>query len=249
MFAVLLALALVFAFVACGEKEPQKPEVDFTKSEGTMTYAEFMAAEVDAPVVIEAFVQAKQVYAAAYGNTSLYLADGDGAYFAYRAVCTQEEYDALTVGTKVKVTGFKTEWSGEVEIAQGCTFEVVAGDTWTAEAKDLTSTFGTEELVNFQNQKFTVSGAVVAASKNPDGEDVAFLYNYNGAGEEGSDLYFNVTIGDKPFQFLVESDFCGVDTPVYSAVKNLKVGDTIDVEGILYWYNGANPHVTSVTVK
>ena len=38
------------------------------------------------------------------------------------------------------------------------------------------------------------------------------------------------------------------DTDVYKAVKNLKVGDTIDLEGFLYWYNGVNPHITSVKV-
>ena len=38
-------------------------------------------------------------------------------------------------------------------------------------------------------------------------------------------------------------------TDVYTTVTNLKVGDVIDVEGFLYWYNGAQPHVTSVTVK
>ena len=30
-------------------------------------------------------------------------------------------------------------------------------------------------------------------------------------------------------------------------VKNLSIGDKIDMEGFLYWYEGANPHITSVT--
>ena len=39
--------------------------------------------------------------------------------------------------------------------------------------------------------------------------------------------------------------------PRYCArvVKNLKIGDTVDMEGFLYWYEGVNPHITSVTVK
>ena len=36
---------------------------------------------------------------------------------------------------------------------------------------------------------------------------------------------------------------------MYNTVTNLKVGDKIDVGGFLYWYNGLQPHVTSVTVK
>ena len=42
---------------------------------------------------------------------------------------------------------------------------------------------------------------------------------------------------------------CDSSTDVYKAVKELKIGDTIDMEGFLYWYEGVNPHITSVTVK
>ena len=41
----------------------------------------------------------------------------------------------------------------------------------------------------------------------------------------------------------MESYLCGADTDVYKAVKNLKVGDTVDLEGFLYWYEGVqSPH-------
>ena len=39
----------------------------------------------------------------------------------------------------------------------------------------------------------------------------------------------------------------GADSEVYKAIEALNVGDVIDVEGFLYWYEGAQPHVTSVT--
>ena len=42
---------------------------------------------------------------------------------------------------------------------------------------------------------------------------------------------------------------CADGTEVYDAVEALKVGDVIDLEGFLYWYNGAQPHITSVVVK
>ena len=32
-------------------------------------------------------------------------------------------------------------------------------------------------------------------------------------------------------------------------VEGLNVGDVVDLEGFLYWYNGANPHITKVEVK
>lgn len=68
-------------------------------------------------------------------------------------------------------------------------------------------------------------------------------------GEDGNDLYFNVSLNGQTYTFTVESYLCDNTTDVYNAVKNLKIGDTIDMEGFLYWYEGVNPHITSVTVK
>ena len=58
-----------------------------------------------------------------------------------------------------------------------------------------------------------------------------------------------VADGTGTYTFTVESYLCGETTDVYNTVTNLKVGDKIDVGGFLYWYNGLQPHVTSVTVK
>ena len=45
----------------------------------------------------------------------------------------------------------------------------------------------------------------------------------------------------------VEFYLCGQDTEVYKAVEALNVGDVIDLEGFLYWYNGANLQATKLT--
>ena len=73
----------------------------------------------------------------------------------------------------------------------------------------------------------------------------------DGSGKAGDncDLYFNVSDGTGTYTFTVESYLCDQDTDVYNTVTNLKVGDKIDVSGFLYWYNGLQPHVNSVTVK
>ena len=89
----------------------------------------------------------------------------------------------------------------------------------------------------------------VVAAKDANGNDVAFLYKWDGSGEEGDDLYFNVSVNGQTYNFTVESYLCDKDSEVYKAVKELKIGDTIDMEGFLYWYEGANPHITEVTVK
>ena len=91
----------------------------------------------------------------------------------------------------------------------------------------------------------------VVASKDKEGNEKAFLYGWDGSGsaDSDSDLYFSVSAGDKTYTFCVEYYLCGPDTDAYKAVTALKVGDKLDLEGFLYWYEGPQPHITAVTVK
>lgn len=216
------------------------------KSEGVMTHEEYMAAEVDTEVVIEAYVQAKQSW---WDNkATIYAQDEDGAYFIYNMACSEEDYATLVPGTKIKVSGYKAEWSGEIEIAEGATFEVEDG-TYIATATDVTDLLGTDTLIDHQNEFVSFTGMTVeAVGQDADGNDVAFMYNWDGSGEDGNDLYFSVSYNGATYTFTVESYLCDNTTDVYSAVKNLQIGQTINMEGFLYWYEGVNPHITSVTV-
>ena len=220
------------------------------KSEGVMTYEEYLAADVDSEVTIETYIQAKQGWweNEGVGVATFYTQDQDGGYFLYNLPCSEEDYnDKLTVGTKIKVTGYKSEWSGEVEIIDG-TYEVENG-TYVAEPTDVTDKLGTDDLEAYMNQVVSMKGLTVAASTDASGNEAAYLYNYDGSGSQGDDLYFNVAAGDATYTFTVESYLCDKDSDVYKAVEGLNVGDTIDVEGFLHWYEGAQPHVTSVTVE
>ena len=158
---------------------------------------------------------------------------------------SEEDYAKLTPGTKIQVTGFKAEWSGEVEIIDA-TFKIMDGK-YIAKAQDVTSLLGTDDLIKHQNEFVSFKGMTVEASKDADGNDVAFLYNWDGSGQDGNDLYFNVSLDGNTYTFTVESYLCDNTTDVYAAVKALNIGDKIDMEGFLYWYNGVNPHITSVT--
>lgn len=211
-------------------------------AEGVMTYADYMAAELDSEVTVETYVQAKQSWWE--DKATVYTQDEDGAYFLYNMACSEEDFDKLTPGTKIRVTGYKSEWSGEVEIVDA-TFEIIEGN-YVAEAFDVTDLLGTDELINHQNKFVSFKGMTVEASTDADGNEVAFLYNWDGSGEEGSDLYFNVSLNGQTYSFTVESYLCDATTEVYAAVKNLQIGDKIDMEGFLYWYEGVNPHITSV---
>lgn len=240
LLAIVLALVLAFACVGCGKDTVEDIN---TKSEGVMTYAEYAASEIDSEVTIEAYVQAKQSWWE--NKATIYTQDADGAYFIYDMPCSKEDYDKMINGTKLKIKGYKAEWSGEVEIIDA-TYEILEG-SYIASAKDVTSLLGSDELINDQNKLVAFKGMTVEASEDADGNDVAYLYKWDGSGQDGDDLYFNVSLDGNTYTFTVESYLCDNTTDVYAAVKALSIGDKIDLEGFLYWYEGVNPHITSVT--
>ena len=230
LFAAILALALCLSAFALAEE--------------VMSYADYLAAEIDDEVTVETYVQATQGWwdDNGTGKVTIYTQNEEGAYFLYNAVATEEEAAKLVPGTKIKVTGYKAEWSGEVEIVDA-TFEIEEGE-YIAEPVDVTELLGTDALIEKQNQKVAFKGMTVEAIND---EGAAFLYNWDGSGDEGSDLYFKVSSNGAEYTFTVESYLCGPGTDVYEAVKALKVGDVVDMEGFLYWYEGVNPHITAVT--
>ena len=246
---LLLALVMALSIVGCGKTEDQTDDKD-TPDEGgdaavtVMTHAEFDAAAVDSPVTVETYIQARQGWweKDGVGVATFYTQADDGAYFLYNMPCSKEDYDSMLVeGAKIRVSGYKAEWSGEVEIIDA-TCELLEG-TKVYDALDVTSLLGSDELIQHQNEKVAFKGMTVAASNDA---GAPFLYNWDGSGSEGDDLYFNVSSNGETYTFLVESYLCDKDSDVYKAVKNLQIGDTIDAEGFLYWYEGVNPHITSV---
>ena len=257
---LLMALSLTFAFpvavmaedtTAVEETADDTEAADSTaedadvKSEGVMTHDEYLAAAVDDEVTIETYVQAKQSWWE--DKATFYTQDKDGAYFIYNMPCSEEDYEKLVPGTKIKVTGYKAEWSGEIEVADVSSFEIEDGE-YIAEPLDVTDLLGKDELIDHQNELVSFKGMTVeAAGQDADGNDVAYLYNYDGSGSEGDDLYFNVSLNGETYTFTVKSYLCDKDSDVYKAVEALNIGDKIDMEGFLYWYEGVNPHITSVT--
>ena len=85
----------------------------------------------------------------------------------------------------------------------------------------------------------------IAEYYRPSGDKAQYL-----SGCEGH-FYLSMSANNdgNTYSFTVESYLCGKDSDVYKAVEGLNIGDTVDMEGFLYWYEGVNPHITSVTVK
>jgi hypothetical protein len=227
---IVMVFAMLLGLAACGAEDPNK------KSAGVMTYQQYMDAPMDSEVTIECYVMATQSW---WQDTiNVYAQDGTGGYFIYNLACSEADAAKLTQGTKIKVKGYKSEWSGEIEVVDG-TFEFGKG-SWTAPVTDVSDKLGKDELANYMNQYVSFKGMKVESEA---------LYKWDGSGAQGDDLYFNVSLGGNTYSFTVESYLCGSDTEVYKTVEGLKVGDTVDMEGFLYWYEGPNPHITKVTVK
>ena len=257
IIAMLLALAMVMAFAGCAKTEAPEttaaPEteavvVDTTPAsaeEGVldggadiavaapMTHEEYMAAEMDSEVVFESYVQATQSW---WDNKiTVYCQSPDGAYFLYELACSEEDAAKLVPGTKILVNGFKGEWAGEVEVMDG-TFEFVeGGDTFVAEALDVTELLGTEELIAHQNELVAFNGLTIEAIEYKNGEP-------------GDDIYVTVGYNGASYSFCVERYLTDPETEVYTTVGTLNVGDVVNVEGFLYWYEGVNTHITAIAL-
>ena len=235
--------AMAFSVFGC-DSTPAETEAETQAELSYMSYDEYEAAPLDSEVTVLCCVLDTQSW---WDNQiTVYAQDNDGAYFIYNMACSEEDAANLTRGTTILVTGYKTEWEGEIEITDA-TFEFTDYDGTVFAPVDLTADFGNDEaLLDHQNEYFEMNGLTVEAI-GENGE--AFLYKWDGSGARGDDLYFQVSNGETSCTFTVESYLRGEDSDVYQAVENLNVGDVIDVEGYLYWYQGANPHIISVTVE
>ena len=224
---LLLVLVMVVGLVGCANTAKDDPS---KKSEGVMTYEEYVAAAMDSKVVIEAYVQATQSW---WDNKiTVYAQDPDGAYFLYEMACAEEDAAKLVPGAKIKVTGYKGEWAGEVEIMDA-TFELMEG-SYIAEPVDATAWLGTDELIKHQNQLAVFKGMTV--------EKVEYKN-----GEPGDDIYVTVSKDGTSYDFCVEVYLTGPDTEVYQTIGTLAAGDVVDVTGFIYWYEGVNTHITAVS--
>ena len=219
-----LAIVMVFALCACG------------KAKG-MTHDEYIPADLDSEVTIDTYVQAHQSWWE--DQVTVYAQSKDGGYFLYNMACSEADAAKLVPGQEIIVKGYKSEWSGEVEIIEA-TFEFGKGN-YIAPVTDLSASFSNaDELLKHQNEFVAFKGLTV---------DADATYSWDGSGSQGDDVYFTVSKDGVSYSFTVESYLCDASTDCYKAAEVLKAGDTVDLEGFMYWYEGPQMHVTSVTVK
>lgn len=125
LLAMVLTVSMTAAMVGCGQaaettetaaESTAVETVESTAAEETVTesteestaaeeaagevlsYADYVAADLDSEVTIESYVQAKQSWWE--DKATVYTQDKDGAYFLYDMACSEEDYEKLVPGVK-----------------------------------------------------------------------------------------------------------------------------------------------------
>ena len=109
-------------------------------------------------------------------------------------------------------------------------------------------------VIDFSAQTLTLTAAFVDAANNPESDEYALLCQFQRdfpnlrivRKTHKTPMRYRNSDGST-YSFLIESYLCSSDTEVYKAAEALKVGDVIDMEGFLYWYEGVQPHITSIS--
>lgn len=239
LLTILCALLMILSLSACGGKKDEEPVVDDTpvvtdEESPAMTYEEYVAADFNTEVVLDLYAQASQSWWD--GKIKVYATDDKGnGVFVYDMACDEADAEWFKDGNGFRVTGFKDQWSGEIEVVDG-TFTKLS-QTYTAQAKNMDEYFGDNDALSpYQNQLVSFTGVSV--------ESIAYKND-----EPGDDIYLTVSRDGKTMDLCVERYLTDPESEVYTTVGELSQGSVIDFEGFLYWYEGANPHITSITVK
>ena len=226
------------ALPALAAESPQPAE----NMSGVMSFQAFLAAEDDSPVTVEGYVQAKE--ARRDGCCGLYMQNEEGAYYLSRLRCSQQEYDTLKTGRKIRVNGYKSHWNDAIEISDA-SFTLLEGNL-IAEAEDVTALIGSDALRRHQNEKVAFSGMTVEVM--PDGHSVWYRgWDNTAPAEEDSELWFRASSAGTVCDFTIKPSLCENRDEVLETLQQLQAGDRVDLTGFLRFYNGALPRITAIT--
>ncbi|MBR4472280.1 MAG: hypothetical protein IKS55_01455 [Oscillospiraceae bacterium] len=233
------------------EDIPQSSEADAdadsisTKQEdygqSVMTYQEYLAAQEDSRVTVDCYVQAKEGWHD--GFCSVYAQNADGAYYLARLYCSENEYEDLVPGRLIRATGYKSHWADSLEISDA-SFVLLDG-SWISEPADMTALIGTDELIRHQNEKVCFHGMKIETM--PDGHSVWYIgWDNSGEEDQNAELYFKASANGTGCSFTVKPSLCENAEKVIEILQQLQVGDTVDLEGYLRFYNGMLPRITEI---
>lgn len=218
----------------------------YSETAPLMTYEEFAAAPAGSPVTIESYVQVKNLYDGQLSAVTLYAQDEEGAYLICDLPVTEEEYENLELGQRIRVSGDKVEENGEIRI-RNATGMKVEGNSF-AEADDVADLLGTDDLAAYTNRRVAFTGLKSVDTEDAGGDLLRFFYGPDGNGDPGDDLYFSAEKDGKTYLFKVESDLCGPGTDVYEKVTYVEEDAVIELQGIIYPTEEGLPLITEMVI-
>lgn len=205
---------------------------------------------------LKGYVAHKAGYDASYGNGYLYIVDQtlEGGYYVYRAYCSQEVWDSLAIGTAVEIPSCKsTEYNGLIEVGQNkenivkvstelpaLTADQLALVTNGLAADQLFVRYsqGDKELMYHTGQRVNLtSWKVVEIDATTTAKSGGVLATLEKAG-------VRVNVQLSKYAATLDGD---IAKAAAAQVKTLKVGDFVNVTGILSNYNGYCIYVSDET--
>lgn len=241
LFTVLLTMIMVLALVGCGAKTNDEPVVEDTPTTdeelvdppvtAKNTYADFEAAELNTELELLMSVQATESWWD--GKITVYGQDDDGGYLVYELACPeQKDADVLLPGTLIRVKGYKSEWSGEVELTDA-TYEFVdvggnAGKVY--DPVDLTDLIGNnDELIKHMNQKASFKNLTVVEYTEVTSDADGYLVVKDANGTE--------------ITFVVRRYLTSPESDLAKTVAAFAAGDVVDLTTFVYWYEGPQARI------
>lgn len=195
-----------------------------------LTYAEYVAAEKNDPVVVKGVVTA--VIGKANGNSynCLFFQDADGGYYAYgmEADPSAEGENQVKPGMTVRVTGKKDVYSGTLEIKEGA-YEILDKTIKAVTPVDYTAAYAAakslkdEALVGKQSILVTINNVTIS----PEDDTIA-------------SGYYKFAVGVLESYARLSSSVCPLNATQQATFKeNHKAGYTATVTGVVCVYDGA----------
>jgi hypothetical protein len=205
---------------------------------------------------LKGYVAHKAGYDAKYGNGYLYLVDQtlEGGYYVYRAYCDQKTWDSLAIGTAVEIPACKsTDYNGLIEVGQNkenivkvsTELPELTADQLKLVTKGLAAdqlfvkySQGDKELMYHTGQRVNLtSWKVVEIDATTTATSEGVLATLEKAGVQ-------VKVQLSKYATTLDGD---IAKAAVKKVKELKVGDFVNVTGILSNNNGYCIYVSDET--
>lgn len=192
-----------------------------------MTFAEYVAAEKDAPVVVKGVVTGIISKKNGASYNCLYLSDKDGGYYIYGMEADPVE-SGIEIGMTVMASGVKDNYSGTLEV-KDASVEIVDSNKTPFTPVDFTAIY--TAAADLKDKTLTAQQAMLVTIK---GVEIT--------GQETSSGYYKFQLAGKESYVRISGSTCPLIKNDQDSFKNghtNHLGWTANVTGVICVYNDA----------